>query len=152
MKRPCGCDRCVIDGPCSEGDCRLCWLFHNDQRYKNLWTKPADKRAPRPATVGTELKRLLRELGITDFAGCGCNEHVAQMNAWGIDGCREHFETIRGWIQEAQAKASWATTITATIRAATSGIALQIDPADVAGSLVRLAIERSEPTSLSPSS
>jgi hypothetical protein len=32
MKRPCTCDKTDV--------CRLCWLYHNDDRYKKLWTPP----------------------------------------------------------------------------------------------------------------
>lgn len=94
------------------------------------------------AGPGTELKKLFSELGIRDFVGCGCEKHAAQMNAWGVDGCRANFDTIHGWISEAQVKSGWLTTITAAAAATTSGLVLRLDPLDVAGSLVRLAIER----------
>mgnify|MGYP006931609776 CR=1 FL=1 len=97
---------------------------------------------------GTELKKLLTELGISSFNGCSCNERAAQMNRWGVEGCREHFDIIRCWIVDAQEKAGWATTITATIAATVNGLALRIDPTDVAGSLVRIAIERAENVAL----
>lgn len=93
---------------------------------------------------GTELKQLLTELGIVSLGGCGCESKAAQMNRWGVDGCRENFKKIRNWIAAAQAKADWLTTITAATRAAASGIAIHIDPLDIPGSLVRLAIERAE--------
>lgn len=104
---------------------------------------PAEPKAAPPSRgPGTELKALLAELGITDFAGCGCDTKAARMNRWGVEGCRENFETIRGWIAEAQAKAGWSTTIIAAIAAAKSGVALQINPVDIVGSLVRIAIQR----------
>ena len=93
---------------------------------------------------GTHLKTILSDLGIKKLIGCGCENKMWQMNVWGVDGCRQRFSTIRGWIATAQAKAGWATTITAAANAATSGLALQIDPLDIPGSLVRLAIERAE--------
>jgi hypothetical protein len=93
-----------------------------------------------PAGPGTELKKLLAELGIKDFAGCSCEKHAAQMNAWGVEGCRENFETIRGWLIEAQAAADWKFCATAAYRAVFTGLAFKIDPLDVPGSLVRLAI------------
>jgi hypothetical protein len=67
-----------------------------------------------------------------------------QMDRWGVAGCREHFDEIRGWLIEAQAQASWFDKIRATGNAVAGGI--PIDPLDVAGSLVRLAIERAETT------
>lgn len=91
---------------------------------------------------GTELKKLLAELGITSFKGCDCESKAAQMNRWGVEGCRDRFNTIRGWIDEAQSKAGWATKIAAAANVVTSGLALQIEPLDIPGSLVRIAIER----------
>jgi hypothetical protein len=141
--RPCNCNRCAVDGPYEPGNCRLCWLWHNDPRYTKLWSGSSTELAKNVAAgPGSELKKLLAKLGITSFDGCGCESKVAQMNRWGVAGCRENFDTIRGWIAEAQAKAGWTTTITAAAKAATSGLALQLDPLDIPGSLVRLAIER----------
>lgn len=64
------------------------------------------------------------------------------MDAWGPDGCREHFDEIKAWLNEAAAKASWTDKVKAAAVAITTGIS--IDPLDVAGSLVRIAIERAE--------
>jgi hypothetical protein len=93
---------------------------------------------------GTELKKLLELLGIKSFEECHCESRMLQMNRWGVEGCRENFETIRGWIAESQSASGWSVMISAGARAAASGIALRIDPLDVAGSLVRIAIERAE--------
>jgi hypothetical protein len=30
--------------------------------------------------------------------GCNCNPIIAEMNAWGVDGCREHFDEIVAWL------------------------------------------------------
>jgi hypothetical protein len=35
--RPCTCDRFQKDQPYQLGQCRLCWLYHNDDRYRRLW-------------------------------------------------------------------------------------------------------------------
>jgi hypothetical protein len=120
--------------------CRCGTRLYADSLKKPTRTLP---RAPQHGP-GTELKKLLAELGITSFKGCDCESKAAQMNRWGVEGCRERFYTLRGWIVEAQEKAGWLATITAAANAATSGLALQIDPLDVPGSLVRLAIERAE--------
>jgi hypothetical protein len=81
-------------------------------------------------------------LGIDPDHGCSCESRAKQMDRWGVDGCREHFEEIRTWLQDAQAKSTWRQKLTAAVKAATSGLALQLNPLDVAGSIVRLAIER----------
>lgn len=119
-------------------------------RCKRIYVSALD--TPKLTTVtaiafsgpGTELKKLFETLGIKSIEECRCEERMLQMNRWGIDGCRANFEMIRGWIVEAQAKAGWAVKFEAAARAATTGLALQIDPLDIAGSLVRLAIERAE--------
>lgn len=101
---------------------------------------------------GTELKQLLVSLGITEATGCGCAGHVRQMNTWGVEGCREHFAEIRQWLIESAAKTSWLDKARAAGNALAAGV--WIDPLDVAGSLVRIAIERAscpDPSSSSPS-
>lgn len=100
------------------------------------------KRLP-PAPAhgpGTELKQLLAELGITGVQGCGCDSKVATMNRWGVEGCRERFGEIRQWLVNSRGKASWAEAIRAAVAVVASGI--EVDPFDVEGSLVRIAIER----------
>lgn len=112
--------------------------------YQQNWQQLATAQAASndPTGPGSKLKELLAELGIKNFAGCGCASRMRQMNRWGVVGCRENFAAIRGWIAEAQAKAGWSATLTAATRATTSGLALQIDPLDIPGSLVRIAINR----------
>lgn len=146
MKRPCDCDQAKAGEPYKPGQCRLCWLALNDARYQKLWTEPADphpKKEPVPIDgPGTELQRLLKQLGLSEFTGCGCESKARQMNRWGVDGCREYFDEIRGWLSEAAEKASWAD----KIRAAGKAVACKvvIDPRDPPGSLVRIAIARAE--------
>lgn len=36
--RPCQCDK---------PECRLCWLFHNDERYTKLWSIDIEKQSQR---------------------------------------------------------------------------------------------------------
>jgi len=90
---------------------------------------------------GSQLRAILRDLGVGDFPGCDCPARIAQMNEWGPAGCRENFATIRGWLLEGAA-ADWLGTIKAAAAALAGG--LPIDPLDPAGGLVRLAIERAE--------
>lgn len=152
MKRPCSCDSAQPGEPFSrQRDCRACWLYMNRDDYRRLWSEPADApskapRAPRPllqSGPGTELAAILKELGVIEWRGCGCTAKVQQMNEWGVAGCRENFETIRGWLIEGQQLAGWGTRIKAAAAAATSGLFLQLDLLDIAGSLVRLALARS---------
>lgn len=53
---------------------------------------------------GTELKALLKTIGITSSPNCKCNAHARQMDAWGPDRCEQEMPTILGWLEE-QAKA-----------------------------------------------
>lgn len=40
MPRPCNCNKCNINGLYEQGHCRRCWLYHNDNRYKQKWDMP----------------------------------------------------------------------------------------------------------------
>lgn len=104
--------------------------------------KPDRERRPATAGPGTELKRILSDLGLIGTNACGCGKKVAAMNRWGVDGCQSRFAEIRSWLIESRKKTSWGDKITAVMRAATSGLALQLNPADVEGSLLQLAIDR----------
>jgi hypothetical protein len=74
MKIPCG--------HCKRDDCRLCYLYENNERYRALWS---DKWP----MVGCALKELVDWFGIKEKKGCGCKEMMSQMNAWGVDGSLE---------------------------------------------------------------
>jgi Mannosyltransferase putative len=37
MARPCTCDRMKPGKPYDTDQCRLCWLYHNDTQYQELW-------------------------------------------------------------------------------------------------------------------
>ncbi len=39
--RICTCENFKKDSPYDVSQCRLCWLFHNDKRYHNLWKEPS---------------------------------------------------------------------------------------------------------------
>ena len=49
---------------------------------------------------GTELKRLLKRLGIKPDGTCNCEHHAAQMDAWGPDGCEENMDAVVGWLEK----------------------------------------------------
>jgi hypothetical protein len=85
MKIPCG--------HCKRDDCRLCYLYENNERYRALWS---DKWP----MVGCALKELVDWFGIKEKKGCGCKEMMSQMNAWGVDGCRERMPVIVAHLRE----------------------------------------------------
>lgn len=102
-------------------------------------TPPAPAEGP-----GTELTKLLGELGLHPKAGCPCKARAREMDQLGVAGCREHRDEIVGWLREQQAQSSWAETLTAARRAVTSGLVLLLDPRDPAPGLVNEAIRRAE--------
>lgn len=53
---------------------------------------------------GTELKSLLRTIGITSSPTCSCNARAVQMDEWGPDVCESRMPEILAWL-EGQAKA-----------------------------------------------
>lgn len=104
---------------------------------------------PVPRGPGTELKKLLAQLGVV-AAGvpCDCNAHAAQMDAWGADGCREHRGETVAWLREGQTKWGWAAKLKAAALAVVTGLAFTLDWSDPFPSLVDEAIRRSEFTTI----
>lgn len=67
---------------------------------------PIQRNCTHPTTVfhkvsvGTMLKEKLGRFGFLADGGCKCTARASQMDAWGAKGCREHFETIHGWLRD----------------------------------------------------
>jgi len=40
-------------------------------------------------------------------AGCGCENRIAQMNAWGVEQCRVRLDEIANWLTEEAKKRGW---------------------------------------------
>jgi hypothetical protein len=66
-------------------------------------THPNYPRAKEPAGPGTELKALLKYIGIVATPNCSCNARAAEMDrreaetpGW----CAENIETILDWLKE----------------------------------------------------
>jgi hypothetical protein len=53
--------------------------------------------------AGSELKGLLKLVGITAASGCSCNRHAAVMDQKGCDWCAANVDEISTWL-EAEAK------------------------------------------------
>lgn len=53
-----------------------------------------------PTGPGTELKKLLKMVGITASANCRCNQRAKYMDEMGCQWCRDNIETIVDWLQE----------------------------------------------------
>lgn len=94
------------------------WALHEVlpcvvERRGDMWTidethpsyPSKQKEQPKASSgPGTELKSLLKMIGITSSPNCKCNAHARQMDAWGPDRCEQEMPTILGWLEE-QSKA-----------------------------------------------
>jgi len=49
---------------------------------------------------GTELKALLKTIGIVAKPNCSCNKRAKIMDEKGCDWCEEHIDEIDGWLAE----------------------------------------------------
>jgi len=56
------------------------------------------------AGVGTELKNLLKTIGITSSPTCACNARARIMNENGIQWCENNKDTILAWLKEEASK------------------------------------------------
>lgn len=78
---------------------------------------PAYPRSPKPGLTpppppppapahgpGTELKKLLKKVGITASPNCSCNARARTMDQWGCDKCEENIDKIVGWLREEATK------------------------------------------------
>ena len=97
---------------------------------------------PPPPGVGDALHALIAKLGIEPKTGCECQKWIRKMNAWGPSGCEENMAAIVKHLRWAYSKTTWAEVIAGSFTALASGMALELNPLDPLGSLVRLAIER----------
>jgi hypothetical protein len=95
---------------------------------------------------GTELKKLLSNLGINPTAGCDCRKIAIDMDRYGVEGCEQHFEGIIAAIRGGQEKWKWGERIrayaSAAIHAPAEGITFKVNPLDPFPGLVREAIKR----------
>jgi glycosyltransferase involved in cell wall biosynthesis len=125
---------------------------HNKQQYGiTVLGKLEEDRPAKPVLAwppgkgpGTELQKMLKTLGINPKPSCDCNGKAAQMDFWGASGCREHRETIIGWMRAGQEKWGWTEKLRAAANAVTSGLAFQLDVLDPFPSLIDEAIRRAE--------
>jgi len=53
---------------------------------------------------GTELKALLKVIGITSSPTCSCNARAKTMDSWGPDECEARLPEIVGWLEEESRK------------------------------------------------
>lgn len=104
---------CIWDNETGPRTCTVCgWHFPHDH------AGPVDSPCPHPDTLqgkprprrvavarvngpGDHLHdAIARWCGVQPSEGCGCQSKIAQMNAWGPQGCREHLDEIVRWLLE----------------------------------------------------
>lgn len=93
---------------------------------------------------GKELHALLHSIGIDMPEACDCRSKMAQMNAWKVQGCRDNFNTIVGWMRDGQTRWSWRDKIAAAAKAVATGLAFKLSWTDPFPDLVNEAIRRAE--------
>jgi hypothetical protein len=93
---------------------------------------------------GTELAALLESIGIKELPGCGCKKKMRQMDRWGVDGCKQHFDEIVTWMRDGYEKAGLIAKVRSAAFAAAIGLAFKLEPGNPLPGLVKEAIRRAE--------
>jgi hypothetical protein len=118
--------------------------------YRDTWRRlaagelvlpPADAPPAVPGP-GTELAKLIATLQLRAKDCSSCSGMIAQMNVWGVDGCRAHRAEIVEQLDRNYHKLTWAEVLAAASSAIATLLALKINPLDISGSLVDLAIDQ----------
>lgn len=92
-----------------------------------LTLSPEEEAAQnREPGLGDELRNVIADIGGTPYEGCGCEDKVAMMNAWGFEKCLERRKEIVGWIKQAAKKRGWAAQFEARARAKQLGIKISL--------------------------
>lgn len=71
-----------------------------DTSHPSYPSSPKSNKIDIDNGVGTELKKLLKMIGITASPTCSCNTRARIMNENGIQWCEENKDTIIGWLEE----------------------------------------------------
>ncbi len=127
-------------------DCEEMFMARAAMAPELLAVQDATRKAVREAYAakqvgpGTELSRLITELGLSAVKGCGCNAVAAKMNKWGVAGCEEHREEILAELRKNKAHLTWLETLKAGVKSLAAGLVL--NPLDPAPGLLDEAIRR----------
>lgn len=100
----------------------------------------ARRSGPVPPGPGTELRKLLEELGVRPNKSCGCKARIRDMDQWGAEGCERNRAKIVHWLNGEAKKATWSRLLTAGLTAAAHG--LLINPLNPGDSLLNEALRR----------
>jgi len=85
------------------------WTIDTSSPFYPATPKPGHEPPPAapPAPThgpGTELKKLLKLVGITASPDCSCNARARTMDEKGCDWCEQNLDEIVGWLREEAAK------------------------------------------------
>ncbi len=80
-----------------------------------------------PSGPGTEMAAMLREMGIKKKSGCGCDDWVAKMNAWGVEGCKARRAEIVEHMKKAYDLSDYWTKAKAAALAWLNGLPMSLD-------------------------
>jgi hypothetical protein len=90
---------CVGGATPWECENQLSGVWHLNARCEDDPCEPLEPLALR-ALPGTELKALLKTIGIVASPTCSCNKRAKVMDEKGCDWCEEHIDEIDGWLAE----------------------------------------------------
>jgi hypothetical protein len=108
------CDKAFLFARCAErgykvADVMPCVVAKNGSDWtidENHPAYPRPKPAPEPPPpapprgAGTAMKGMLKRIGITASPTCRCNARAREMDAKGLQWCRDNVATISGWLRE----------------------------------------------------
>ena len=94
--------------------------------------------------VGSQLWKLLSELGIEHRSDCSCLDWAVRMNNWGAEGCRLYKKDIINHIKSSSKSYGWGDITKAVTKAISSGLAFRLSITDPFGSLLDEAIRLAE--------
>ena len=116
------CHRTFLESRCRERGYTLdevmpCVVAQDGDQWTIDTDHPAYPAAPKPGFEpppaappapthgpGTELKKLLKKVGITATPNCSCNARARTMDERGCDWCETNIDEIVGWLREEAAK------------------------------------------------
>lgn len=125
-------------------------VFHTNAQYgitilsRNPVDYPETPIVPWPPGFGpgTELKAILRDVGITNQPGCDCNQKAEVMDRWGVSGCKDNYAQIVKWMREGAERWGWKGVFIAGAKSVLNGLAFRVNPLDPYPGLVQEAIRR----------
>jgi hypothetical protein len=93
---------------------------------------------------GRRLEAIFAQLQVPYGDDCQCQAYARQMDVWGAEGCRAHFDEIVARLRENAQRYSLWQQLEAAVRTVAIGLAFQLNPLDPLPGLVAEAIRRAE--------